>query len=143
MTADCLPVLLCDVTGTQVAAVHAGWQGLANGIIGKAVAQFDVPSQVMAWLGPAIGPKAFEVGVDVLDAFGVDPSAVSTEFMPVSGNPNKWLGNLYAIARAQLDQLGVTQIYGGQYCTVSDPQNFYSHRRDPTSGRMASLIWLD
>jgi len=143
MTADCLPVLLCDVGGTQVAAVHAGWQGLANGIVGKAVAQFDEPSQVMAWLGPAIGPKAFEVGVDVLRAFGVDPLAASTEFKPMNGHPKKWLGNLYAIARAQLNQLGVTQIYGGQYCTVSDPQHFYSHRRDSASGRMASVIWLD
>jgi len=143
MTADCLPVLLCDAGGTQVAAVHAGWQGLANGIVGKAVAQFDEPSHLMAWLGPAIGPTAFEVGVDVLHAFGVAPSAASTEFMPISGRPNKWLGNLYAIARAQLNQLGVTQIYGGQYCTLSDPQNFYSHRRDAASGRMASLIWFD
>ncbi|MBT3437384.1 MAG: peptidoglycan editing factor PgeF [Oceanospirillaceae bacterium] len=142
MTADCLPVLLCDTGGTQVAAVHAGWQGLANGIVAKAIGQFDEPSQVMAWLGPAIGPTAFEVGVDVLHAFGVDPSAASTEFTPKSVNPNKWFGNLYAIARAQLNQLGVTQIYGGHHCTLSDPQHFYSHRRDAASGRMASMIWL-
>ncbi|HCH32757.1 MAG TPA: peptidoglycan editing factor PgeF [Oceanospirillaceae bacterium] len=143
MTADCLPVLLCDAGGTQVAAVHAGWQGLANGIVGKAVAQFDDPSQVMAWLGPAIGPQAFEVGDDVLRAFGVGAQSTAAEFTPIAGKPHKWLGNLYALARKQLNGLGVAQIYGGQYCTLSDPQKFYSHRRDPASGRMASLIWFD
>jgi len=143
MTADCLPVLLCNTQGTQVAAVHAGWQGLAAGIVGKAVAQFTQPSQVMAWLGPAIGPGSFEVGADVLRAFAVDPSNTAHElFTPVQGKPNKWLGNLYALARKELAGLGVTHIYGGQHCTMSDSARFYSHRRDATSGRMASLIWM-
>jgi len=142
MTADCLPVLLCDLSGTQVAAVHAGWQGLANGIVGKAVGQFEHPSQVIAWLGPAIGPQAFEVGADVLAAFGVDPSLPISEFTAISGKPNKWLGDLYALARKELLSLGVASVHGGEYCTVTDPHRFYSHRRDPASGRMASLIWL-
>jgi YfiH family protein len=142
MTADCLPILLCNSVGTQVAAVHAGWQGLANGILSKAVAQFPDPSQVMVWLGPAIGPAAFEVGVDVLVAFGVDPSHVSKEFIPVTTKPNKWFGNLYALAGKELAGLGVVQVFGGEHCTLSDPERFYSHRRDPKSGRMASLIWM-
>lgn len=142
MTADCLPVLLCDTAGTQVAAVHAGWQGLANGIVSKAIAQFSNPSQVMAWIGPAIGAGAFEVGPDVLRAFGVDPQQASDEFVPVTHKREKWLGNLYALARKELNGLGVTQVYGGQHCSLSNPDAFYSHRRDPSSGRMASLIWM-
>jgi YfiH family protein len=142
MTADCLPVLFCNTSGTQVAAVHAGWQGLANGILSKTVAQFSDPSQVMVWLGPAIGPDAFEVGLDVLDAFGVDPSPTCKEFKPVKGKSNKWLGNLYALACKELTGLGVTNIFGGKECTLSAPHQFYSHRRDPQSGRMASLIWM-
>lgn len=146
MTADCLPVLLCDKEGTQVSAVHAGWQGLANGILANAIAQFSDPAQVMVWLGPAIGPQAFEVGADVLQAFDADPASTTKELMPmfvsIKGKPNKWFGNLYALARKELMGLGVTQIYGGDFCTVSEPHRFYSHRRDPASGRMASLIWL-
>lgn len=142
MTADCLPVLFCNTSGTQVAAAHAGWQGLANGILGKTVAQFSDPSQVMVWLGPAIGPAAFEVGSDVLQAFGVEPSLTSKEFIAVKGRPNKWLGNVYALAYKELTGLGVTHIFGGKECTLSSPDQFYSHRRDPQSGRMASLIWM-
>jgi len=142
MSADCLPVLLCNTQGSQVAAVHAGWQGLAKGIISKTVAQFPDPSEVMVWLGPAIGPDAFEVGPDVLESFGVDPLNTCKEFIPIPAKPHKWLGNLYALARNELTGLGVTQVFGGEYCTLSDPGRFYSHRRDPKSGRMASLIWL-
>ena len=142
MTADCLPVLLCNAAGTQVAAVHAGWQGLASGIIAKAIAQFREPAQVLVWLGPAIGPTAFEVGPNVLEAFDVDLCEVSEEFTRIATKPNKWLGNLYALARKELAGLGVTQVFGGDYCTYSAPQQFYSHRRDPASGRMASLIWI-
>jgi YfiH family protein len=142
MSADCLPVLLCNKAGTQVAAVHAGWQGLAKGILSKVVAQFPDPSEVMVWLGPAIGPDAFEVGPDVLEAFGVDPLHTCKEFMPIPEKPHKWLGNLYALAREELTGLGVTHVFGGEYCTLSDPDRFYSHRRDPASGRMASLIWI-
>lgn len=142
MTADCLPVLLCDASGTQVSAVHAGWQGLAGGILTQAVAQFPDPSQVMVWLGPAIGPDAFEVGIDVLQAFNLDPSSKSEEFIAIPSKSNKWLGNLYALARKELAELGVTLVFGGNDCTFSDAKRFYSHRRDPSSGRMASLIWL-
>ena len=142
MTADCLPVLLCNTSGTQVAAVHAGWKGLANGILGNAVAQFSDPSQVMVWLGPAIGPDKFEVGLDVLQAFGVNSTSASKEFIAVKGKPNKWLCNLYALAHKELTALGVTNVFGGKECTLSSPDRFYSHRRDPQSGRMASLIWI-
>lgn len=142
MTADCLPILFCNTSGTQVAAVHAGWQGLSNGIVSKAVAKFADPASILVWLGPAIGPSAFEVGPDVLVAFDIDPSHVPQEFTPVNTKPNKWMGNLYALARKELAGLGVTQVFGGEHCTLSDSEHFYSHRRDPQSGRMASLIWI-
>ena len=142
MTADCLPILFCNTSGTQVAAVHAGWQGLSNGIVSKAVAKFADPASILVWMGPAIGPGAFEVGPDVLAAFDIDPSHVPQEFTPVNTKPNKWMGNLYALARKELAGLGVTQVFGGEHCTLSDAEHFYSHRRDPQSGRMASLIWI-
>ena len=142
MTADCLPVLLCNTSGTQVAAVHAGWQGLAKGILSKAVSQFPDPTDVIVWLGPAIGPDAFEVGPDVLHAFGADVSSSCKEFTAIPAKPQKWLGNLYALARKELVGLGVTKVFGGEYCTLSASDRFYSHRRDPASGRMASLIWI-
>jgi len=142
MTADCLPILFCNTSGTQVAAVHAGWQGLSNGIVSKAVAKFADPASILVWMGPAIGPGAFEVGPDVLAAFDIDPSHVPQEFTPVNTKPNKWMGNLYALARKELAGLGVTQVFGGEHCTLSDSEHFYSHRRDPQSGRMASLIWI-
>jgi len=142
MTADCLPILFCNTSGSQVAAVHAGWQGLSNGIVSKVVATFADPSSILVWMGPAIGPDAFEVGPDVLAAFDIDPSHVPQEFTPVNTKPNKWMGNLYALARKELAGLGVTQVFGGEHCTLSDAEHFYSHRRDPQSGRMASLIWI-
>ena len=142
MTADCLPILFCNTSGTQVAAVHAGWQGLSNGIVSKAVAKFADPASILVWMGPAIGPGAFEVGPDVLAAFDIDPSHVPQEFTPVNTKPNKWMVNLYALARKELAGLGVTQVFGGEHCTLSDAEHFYSHRRDPQSGRMASLIWI-
>ena len=142
MTADCLPILFCNTSGTQVAAVHAGWQGLSNGIVSKAVAKFADPASILVWMGPAIGPGAFEVGPDVLAAFDIDPSHVPQEFTPVNTKSNKWMVNLYALARKELAGLGVTQVFGGEHCTLSDSEHFYSHRRDPQSGRMASLIWI-
>ena len=142
MTADCLPILFCNTSGSQVAAVHAGWQGLSNGIVSKVVATFADPASILVWMGPAIGPDAFEVGPDVLAAFDIDPSHVPQEFTPVNTKPNKWMGNLYALARKELAGLGVTQVFGGEHCTLSDAEHFYSHRRDPQSGRMASLIWI-
>lgn len=141
MTADCLPVLLCDEQGTRIAALHAGWRGLCDGVIETTLACFDNPSKVMAWLGPAIGPKAFEVGAEVRDAFiKVDPNAQDAFVEAADG---KWLGDLYLLACQRLKKAGVQGIYGGGLCTFTDSDRFYSFRRDGAcSGRMASLIYL-
>ncbi len=142
MTADCLPVLFCDQAGTQVAAAHAGWRGLLDGVLENTVDTFTEPQKVMAWLGPAIGPQAFEVGGEVRQAFiNKDPNAASC-FTPVAGKDEKYLADLYALARQRLGSVGVEQIYGGTECTFSQGQDYYSHRRDPESGRQASLICL-
>jgi len=142
MTADCLPVLLCDKNGTQVAAVHAGWKGLANGIIEKAVKQFSHPEQVIAWLGPAISQEHFEVGDDVYQAFtSTEPQSASAFIR--GKNEGKWMADLYQLARIQLKAAGVKDVYGGDFCSYSDDQHFYSYRRDgQESGRMASMIYL-
>lgn len=141
MTADCLPVLLCDKAGTQVAAVHAGWRGLADGIIEAALDKFTVPAeQVLAWLGPAIGPDAFEVGSEVRQQFVAAMAQAELAFSP---HGEKWLADLYLLARQRLQQYGVTEIYGGEYCTFGEPELFYSYRRDGVTGRQASLIWLE
>lgn len=141
LTADCLPLLLCDKEGSVVGAVHAGWQGLATGVIEAAVQTLDAaPKNLLAWMGPAIGPHAFEVGADVRDQFLAHDRAAADAFIPTIDG--KWLGNLYTLARQRLNALGVTRIYGGGECTYSDPERFYSFRRDKTTGRMASLIWL-
>ena len=144
MTADCLPVLLCDKAGTVVAAVHAGWRGLCDGVIEAAVNKLPVEhSEILAWLGPAIGPKAFEVGSEVRAQFIAKDAQAASAFQT---NGNKWLGDIYQIARQRLNYLGVTQIYGGSvnedFCTYTDATRFYSFRRDDVTGRMASLIWL-
>ncbi len=140
MTADCLPVLLCDRAGTVVAAAHAGWRSLCAGVIEEAVAAMAVPpKEVLAWLGPAIGPESFEVGDEVRDAFlARDPNA-ALAFRPAR---DKWLGDLYALARQRLTALGVAGTWGGGLCTFRDGARFYSFRRDGTTGRMASLVWL-
>lgn len=141
MTADCLPVLLCDRQGTQVGAVHAGWRGLADGIIEQTVACFaQAPNQLLAWLGPAIGPQAFEVGGEVRAQFVADDSAAESAFLPKG---DKWLADIYQLARLRLHRLGVTQVFGGSECTVSDASRFFSYRRDGVTGRQASLIWLE
>ena len=142
MTADCLPVLLCDDRGTRVAAVHAGWRGLASGILERAIAAMRIPSErILVWLGPAIGPDAFEVGPEVRDRFlDADPQSIGA-FRPSSDG--RLLADLAGLARRRLARLGVTGIYGGGYCTHSDPGRFFSYRRDGVTGRMASLIWLD
>ena len=141
MTADCLPVILCDRQGTQVAAVHAGWRGLVDGIIEQAVAQFSVPgSEIMAWLGPAIGPQAFEVGGEVRDQFLAHDGAAAEAFQP---HGEKWLADLYQLARQRLAKVAVTDVFGGDFCTFSDAERFYSYRRDGVTGRQATLIWLD
>lgn len=142
MTADCLPVLFCHRGGQVVAAAHAGWRGLAGGVLEATLAAMAVPAdEVMAWLGPAIGPSAFEVGDDVRDVFvQVDPAAASAF---VTGAEGKWFADLFALARLRLHRAGVAAIYGGDRCTLSDPGLFFSHRRDRLTGRMASMIWLD
>lgn len=138
MTADCLPVLLCSLDGDCVAAVHGGWRSLAAGILEAAVGAMGT-TRVMAWLGPAIGPAAFEVGSEVRDVFVGRDAALAAAFRAVAHD--KWLADIYAIARRQLLTLGVDACYGGDHCTHSDPDRFYSYRRDGVTGRMATLIW--
>ena len=141
MTADCLPVLFCDKNGTQVAAAHAGWRGLAAGILENTIAKFETPNDLLVWLGPAIGPQAFEVGQDVFDAFQ-DPQSFELISTTTSYQPPKYLANIYQLARTRLNALGVNNVYGGSYCTFSNPRCFYSHRRNSQSGRQAALISL-
>lgn len=142
LTADCLPVLLCDRAGSRVAAVHAGWRGLAGGVIAAAVRALACePGALLAWLGPAIGPRVYEVGPEVREAFLRLDAADGACFRPSPAG--RWLADLYALARRQLAGLGVAGVYGGGWCTYSDAQRFFSYRRDGSSGRMASLIWLD
>lgn len=143
MTADCLPILICDQHASCVAAIHAGWRGLAQGIIGATLQCLNIPSNdVRVWLGPAIGQQKFEVGEDVYTQFTAQDAQTSRAFTPL--NKDKWLANLYELARMQLHQRGVHHIYGGQYCTYTQEDLFYSYRRDKgKTGRMASLIWMD
>jgi YfiH family protein len=138
MTADCLPVLLCSVDGDCVAAVHGGWRGLAAGILESAVTAMGT-RRLMAWLGPAIGPEAFEVGSEVRDAFVAGDSGFTHAFRAVGDG--QWLADIYAIARRQLSIAGVNACYGGGHCTYGDPDRFFSYRRDGITGRMATLIW--
>ncbi len=150
MTADCLPVLLCDKKGSVVAAVHAGWRGLCDGVIEAAVQKMQVPpSEVLVWLGPAIGPNAFEVGGDVREQFIAQDSQASQAFKLLASSPtdDKWLGNLYMLAQQRLNRIGVSAIYGAgvneDFCTYTDEARFFSFRRDNITGRMASMIWLE
>ena len=145
LTADCLPVLLCDRSGRGVAAVHAGWRGLAAGVIEAATARLCdacgvTGRDILAWLGPAIGPEAFEVGGEVRGALLAKYPAAGDAFRPSAGG--RWLADLYALGRAALAARGVTEISGGGWCTYQDAARFYSYRRDGTTGRMATLIWL-
>jgi YfiH family protein len=144
MSADCLPVLLADCRGTQVGAAHAGWRGLAQGVIEQTVAAMRASGadQLTAWLGPAIGPKAFEVGIEVRRAFAHLGPQAEAAFTPVPDRADKFLADLAGLARIALLRSGVTQVSGGQVCTVSGPAKFYSFRRDQVTGRMASLIWI-
>jgi hypothetical protein len=141
MTADCLPLLLCDRAGTRVAAVHAGWRGLLAGVIEAAVARLDTSgAELLVWLGPAIGPDAFEVGDEVRAAFVAEDAAAAAAFRPSPAG--RWLADIYALARRRLARCGVNAVYGGELCTYHDAERFYSYRRDGVTGRMASLIWL-
>lgn len=141
-TADCLPLLICNRSGTHVAAVHAGWRGLASGIIENTIKSLNQPSNdLLVWLGPAIGPTKFEVGKDVYDAFTSRHAEADKAFIPI--NEGKWLANLYQLATLRLQLLGITEIYGGDHCTHLQNDLFYSYRRDKgQTGRMANLIWI-
>lgn len=141
-TADCLPVLFCDDDATMVAAAHAGWRGLAGGVLEATVQALPAaPQRLLAWLGAAIGPAAFEVGAEVRAAFVADDPDSAACF--AAGAPGKFFADLYALARRRLQRVGIERIYGGGACTWTDAQRFYSFRRDATCGRMASLIWLE
>jgi YfiH family protein len=135
--ADCMPVLFADDAGTAVAAAHAGWRGLAGGVLEATVAAMKIPAhKLLAWLGPAIGPRAYEVGEDVLAAFRGYEGAFSP------ARPGHWMLDLYAVARQRLSAVGVRQIFGGGLCTYSDSRRFFSYRRDRASARMGAFIWL-
>ena len=141
MTADCLPVLFCDAAGTVVAAAHAGWRGLLAGVLEETVAAMDVAADtLLAYLGPAIGPQAFEVGDEVRSAFVAADPAMAAAFAPLPAG--KWLADIYRLARLRLAGLGVDRVFGGNWCTVGDDERFFSFRRDGQTGRMASMIWL-
>jgi len=149
LTADCMPVLFASRSGDVIGAAHAGWRGLSGGVLENTINEMIAlspglkTSDINAWMGPAIGPSAFEVGEDVLQAFapqgqGVLPKA----FTPIIGSPGKYLADLYLLARDRLQALGIEQIDGGEFCTVNDPERFFSYRRDKVTGRFASLIWI-
>ncbi len=149
MTADCLPVLFADVDGKVVGAAHAGWRGLAAGVLAETIKAMRNAGagDITAWLGPAIGPNQFEVGTDVLDSFvgaaqAGEMAQVRAAFKPYPGRPYKYFADIYALARLLLARDGVTRVSGGTFCTASDPARFYSYRRDHVTGRLASLIWI-
>ncbi|SCZ50306.1 peptidoglycan editing factor PgeF [Thiohalomonas denitrificans] len=142
LTADCLPVLFCDGAGTRIAAAHAGWRGLQAGILESTLDTFDTPfEEILVWLGPAIGPDAFEVGPEVREAFLVSDPGAGEAFRPSPSG--RWWADLYGLARRRLRRAGVGGIYGGGYCTYTDTERFYSYRRDGVTGRMATLIWME
>lgn len=142
LTADCLPVLFCDRAGSVVAAAHAGWRGLAGGVLEASVAAMQVPpGEIMAWMGAAIGPQAFEVGDDVRQTFIAQHPDAAEAFLQHA--PGKWLADIYQLARIRLNHAGVLAVYGGGRCTFKETGSFFSYRRDGVTGRMASLIWLE
>lgn len=141
MTADCLPILFCNKLGTSVAAIHAGWRGLASGIIEETLLRFpDDPSNIIAWLGPAIGPEQFEVGHDVYNAFSAPYFDRRRAF--IKTDADHYFGNIFQLARQELNHLGITAISGGEYCTKSMSDQFFSYRKNSVTGRMATLIWI-
>lgn len=142
LTADCLPVLFCDRAGRVVAAAHAGWRGLAAGVLEATVSAMRVPpGEILAWMGAAIGPQAFEVGDEVRAAFVAQHAAAASAF--VSHAPGKWLADIYALARLRLGAVGVHAVHGGGRCTFGEADAFFSYRRDGVTGRMAALVWLE
>ncbi len=141
MTADCLPVLFCSKDGSEVAAAHAGWRGLCEGILENTLAKFAHPAhEIMAWLGPAIGPEKFEVGAEVREAFINKSSELAGGFTTCG---DKFLADIYFLAKKKLQKMGMTSIYGGSFCTVKEKNRFFSYRREGKTGRMASLIWIN
>jgi YfiH family protein len=149
LTADCLPVLFCDEAGSVVAAAHAGWRGLAAGVLEATVRSMRVPpDRILAWMGAAIGPEAFEVGEEVRENFVSQHALTAIAFRPalpgtLDGAPRKWLADIYALARIRLALVGVERVYGGGLCTFSDADRFFSYRREAKTGRMASVIWRE
>ncbi|MDO4431507.1 MAG: peptidoglycan editing factor PgeF [Lonepinella koalarum] len=144
MTADCLPVLFASKKGDEVAAAHAGWRGLCDGVLEQTVKQFKCnPTEIVVWLAPAIGKTAFQVGEEVVTQFiAKDPQAIQA-FQADLNNVGKYYGDLYLLATQRLNKLGITQISGGEYCTYSDHERFFSYRREGKTGRMATLIWFE
>lgn len=148
LTADCMPLLICNKNATIVSAVHAGWKGMANGIIEKSIKKIleqtqETADQLMIWLGPAISQPSFEVGEDVRQQF-IQKHPLSVEaFKPKTSTSNKYFCDLYRISHIILNQLGINQIYGDNYCTYKDEERFYSYRREGITGRIASMIWIN
>ena len=146
LTADCLPVVFAAEEGGEVGAAHAGWRGLASGVLENTVAAMHTPAaKLVAWLGPAAGPQAYEIGEEVFDAFVSRDARAASAF--AATRPGHWRVDLYELARQRLAELGVTRVHGGELCTISDPQRFYSHRRSTCggsgrTGRMATVVWM-
>jgi len=141
LTADCLPILVCNKQGDKIAAIHAGWRGLASGIIQTTLEKLAEPADhLLLWFGPAIGARHYQVGQDFYDTFLSISPMMQQAFKQTS--PTHWHADIYALAKLQCEQLGIKHIYGGEHCTFADSTHFYSHRRDGTTGRMASLIWF-
>lgn len=147
LVADCLPILLCDHAGTVTGVIHAGWRGMVGGVIERTLSEISrtvgIDTRIMAWLGPAIGPRHFEVGEEVRQAFIEHDKRSTIAFLPHHAHSGKWFADLFLLAQQRLAEAGVTQVYGGGECTFSDPKRFFSYRRDGNTGRMAGLIWLD
>lgn len=144
MTADCLPVLFSNQQGSEVAAAHAGWRGLCNGILENTVKKFHCPTnEIIAWLGPAISQPHFQVGEEVLQQFVAQDPKAEQAFIPDPQKCGKFLADLYQLARLRLNKIGVQQFFGGEYCTFAQKEKFFSYRREGQTGRMASLIWFE
>ena len=142
LTADCMPLFLCDESGEHVAVVHAGWRGMAAGVIESTVRVIGAaPSQLMAWMGPTIGPSAFEVGPEVREAFVAHDPDAREAFR--THKPGKFMADLYALARRRLARVGVARVHGGGFCTYTDSARFFSYRRAQKSGRMGAFIWIE
>lgn len=142
LTADCLPVVFSAKDGSEIGAAHAGWRGLCAGVLEATVAAMQTPAgHLVAWLGPAAGPQAYEIGEEVFEAFVSRDAGAAAAFAPT--RPGHWKGDLYALARRRLAAVGVTDVHGGAFCTISDPARFFSHRRDGRSGRLATLAWIE